>query len=351
MKNAPICKVLLVSPLPPPTGGIATWTTFFLEELLNAGLHCSLINISRKQKINSSSALNAVFDMINLLKILFRMLHSIIFDSVRIVHISTSLSKRGIIRDILFARLARLLRCAVIIHVHCEIHVIVEIYRHKSLVTQLLLIATEVIVLNKASQKFAVQEGVASCSIIPNFIKVAAPVPKVISKDIQIITFVGHITKYKGVNEITEAARKNPTIQFKLVGPTIEEGMLEEVPRNLIYLGSQTREFVSDLLKESDLFILPSYTEGFSIALLEAMNAGLPVIASDVGANSEMLADKGGVILETISEEAINNAIKTLSPRTLREAASAHNIRRVIDCYAAEVVIKTWIDKYKGYSA
>ena len=57
------------------------------------------------------------------------------------------------------------------------------------------------------------------------------------------------------------------------------------------------------------------------------------------------------VILETISEEAINNAIKILSPRTLREAASAHNIRRVTDCYAAEVVIKTWIGKYKGYSA
>lgn len=351
MKNAPVAKVLLVSPLPPPTGGIATWTTFFLNELLSAGLQCSLINISRKQTIDSSSVLNAMFDVVNLVKNLRQMLHSIIFDSVGIVHICTSLSRRGIIRDIFFASLARLLRCPVIIHVHCEIHGIVEIYRHKSLVRRLLLIATEVIVLNRASQKFAIQEGVANCSIIPNFIEVAAPLSKIITKDIQIITFVGHITKYKGVVEITEAARMNPTIQFKLVGPTIEEGMFEEAPRNLIYLGSQTRDFVSDLLKESDLFILPSYTEGFSIALLEAMNAGLPVIASDVGANSEMLAGKGGVILETISEEAISNAIKSLSPKTVRQAASEHNIRRVTDCYAAEVVIKTWIYKYKGYSA
>ena len=52
-------------------------------------------------------------------------------------------------------------------------------------------------------------------------------------------------------------------------------------------------------LDKADVFLFPSYTEGFSISLTEAMASGLPCIASDVGANQDMLENHGGILIKT----------------------------------------------------
>ena len=59
----------------------------------------------------------------------------------------------------------------------------------------------------------------------------------------------------------------------------------------VIFLGF--RNDVRDLLKSMDVFVLSSLTEGVSLGLLEAMAAGLPVVATDVGGNPEVI--KNGV--------------------------------------------------------
>ena len=59
---------------------------------------------------------------------------------------------------------------------------------------------------------------------------------------------------------------------------------------------------VSDVpafLNSLDIFVLPSRSEGMSMALLEAMAAGLPIVATDVASNGEVLADgKAGVLVQ-----------------------------------------------------
>ena len=59
------------------------------------------------------------------------------------------------------------------------------------------------------------------------------------------------------------------------------------------------------------MFILPSLVEGLSLSLLEAMACGLACIATDVGADGEVLADGAGVILST---QGVTTQLKTLLP-------------------------------------
>ncbi|MDX2273633.1 MAG: glycosyltransferase family 4 protein [Cyanobacteriota bacterium] len=62
------------------------------------------------------------------------------------------------------------------------------------------------------------------------------------------------------------------------------------------YVGDEQRRI--DILRGCDVFILPSLIEGLSLSLLEAMACGLAVVATDVGADGEVLADGAGILLE-----------------------------------------------------
>src|SRR5208283_4634706 len=101
---------------------------------------------------------------------------------------------------------------------------------------------------------------------------------------------------------------------------------------NLIITGARTD--IPDMLSVMDFFVLPSLLEGMSNSILEAMCAGLPVVASNVGGNPELVRHgQTGLIFESGSAEALKEKIETLifdSPRRIsmgrnaREAAKKH---------------------------
>ena len=74
-----------------------------------------------------------------------------------------------------------------------------------------------------------------------------------------------------------------------------------------------TRRDVPDLLNAMDIFVLPSYSEGVSLALLEAMAAGLPVIATSVGGTPEVVMDgENGLLIPPRDAEALAGALERL---------------------------------------
>lgn len=128
-----------------------------------------------------------------------------------------------------------------------------------------------------------------------------APEHKIVIMVARMVTQKNHPLALDIASEIT---RSCPDARFLFVGGGPDEDELKAraasagIAAKCLFLGR--RDDVPRLLGASDVAILPSYKEGFSNAVLEAMACGLPVIASDVGGNGEIIEHgTNGYLLET----------------------------------------------------
>lgn len=143
-----------------------------------------------------------------------------------------------------------------------------------------------------------------------------------IRADALVALCVSNFYPYKGHEELVEAAaRIVPAFQnviFLMVGR--DSGTMEAtrarvrargIEGSVRFVGSRTD--VPDLLRASDLFVHPSREEGFSNAILEAMAAGLPVVACDVGGNPEAVTDgETGRLVPSRNAAAFASAVAEL---------------------------------------
>jgi glycosyltransferase involved in cell wall biosynthesis len=114
-----------------------------------------------------------------------------------------------------------------------------------------------------------------------------------------LITTMGVIVRSKNfdmlVKMMPEVIKAIPQAKLVIVGGGPEYGRLVDLSRQLNvsnscwFLGQQ--RYVNSILLKSDVFILPSTSEGFSTVLLEAMKNKVPVIASNIAGNRELIQD------------------------------------------------------------
>ncbi|SER75236.1 Glycosyltransferase involved in cell wall bisynthesis [Vreelandella subterranea] len=130
--------------------------------------------------------------------------------------------------------------------------------------------------------------------------------------------FTGRLVENKGIFEILEALDHPDLIdrcQFVFAGdgPDVnrcKQIVYEKGLNNVFFVGSLATHSVKTLLEESDVFVFPSYYEGFPNSVLEALAQGLPVITTDVGALSESIrSGVNGTIIPPRSAESVRNAM------------------------------------------
>jgi glycosyltransferase involved in cell wall biosynthesis len=116
--------------------------------------------------------------------------------------------------------------------------------------------------------------------------------------------FVGRLSKEKGVLNLVDAWKSLPDIPLAIVGDGPARERLEAVaPSHIRFLGWRNPDEVRDLMAGAQALLMPSlWYEGFPMTLLEAFSAGLPVLASRLGALAE-LVDEGETGLQFASAD------------------------------------------------
>lgn len=162
--------------------------------------------------------------------------------------------------------------------------------------------------------------------------------------DDTIITYTGRLVKEKGIQKLTEAISllRSENIRVKLLvagNGDLYESVKAQADPDVILLGLLNFDQVVALLKETDIFCLPTdYPEGFPTSVLEAAACGCYVITTTRGGSRELILDESyGTILEENTAETIAAAIKkaVLDP-AYRQNASQKAHERLCNTFTWE---------------
>ena len=153
------------------------------------------------------------------------------------------------------------------------------------------------------------------------------------------LLFVGRLAAAKGLPILLEAVAKIEGATLDIAGDGPDRHMLEDKARSLgvsdrvAFLGYQSQQQVRELLKRTDVFALSSFAEGVPVVLMEAMAAGIPVVATRIAGIPELVRDEeNGLLIPPGDASATANAIqRLLEDADLRNRLSEFG-RKTIEC-------------------
>ena len=261
----------------------------------------------------------------------FMLALAIIFRHAAIVHVNTSLNKRAYWRDLAYVTVARLLGARVLYQVHggelperffARSRLLTSFLRFTLRIPDVVVVLAQIEL--EAYRRFVPAQEVV---LVPNGIDCHAfdGIPTVRSFPDQPLRllYIGRLAREKGVYEMLQGMRL--AYEMGVEARLIVAGNGAEGPRLRRYgqalgLGSRVcfagPVFGADkvkLLGGCDAFLLPSYSEGLPYALLESMAAGVPVIATPVGAIPDVVADgTHGFLVPPRDGKAIAEALAAL---------------------------------------
>lgn len=178
------------------------------------------------------------------------------------------------------------------------------------------------------------------------------------------LSLVANLKFGKGHSVLLEAIRRlraldeelatRVRVQFIGAGPLVGE-LREHVQRlglgdQVWFLGEQTPVRTLEIVSNSDLMVLPSFSEGLPVSVLEALGMGVPVVASRVGGIPEVIENGvNGVLVEPGDSEELANAIASL----MRDRAFSVKLGDsgrvcVLKKYDLPVVSRAWAALYRS---
>lgn len=377
-------KVLFIGPLPPPYSGPELSTKQLLESDLKDQFDIVFLNTnvrkdnSKKGTIDFSALLSVFTFNFNLFKLL-------LFKRPKVAyHLVTPTEIGWLGRDIWFIFQCKLFGVKRIIHFRGS-HLDINFKTFRSFSKSIIKMACK-----------AVDAAVVQSDCLRGQFKGLVPDHKVhvipntvdnlfktldrsrIAKTPQVL-FFGHLTKAKGYTDIVKVipkvAQQFPDVQFLFCGNIkrgepgvkynqltkerikyedpfeVEEGIVNsKYKENYKNLGIVSGDQKLDLIKQSWVFLLPSYSEGFSRSVLECMAAGLPIITTPVGANKDVIVhNDNGVLINPGDLEALeSNLIRLLGDETLRGRLAMNGKLTFDNDFQESKVVDKYVDLFNA---
>ncbi len=297
----------------PPRGGIAV--------VLNNYNH--FVYTVFQVIVNSGDG-NSLYKLWKAISALIKLFYKLIFNhEIRIVHIHTA-SYNSFKRSAWFVKLAKILGRKVVLHIHGG--GFKEYYAsNPEWITSILNKCDGIIALTPSWKDFflGVTDG-PIVTVIPNIVELPQKCRASYQDNCLHLLFLGLVTEAKGIFDLTEVLREHSSeMRGKVVlhiggnGKTdllcdyIKRSGIEDVVK---FEGWVSGNKKAELLSACDAFILPSYTEGLPISILEAMVYGKPVLSTPIGGIPEIIEHgKTGFLFDAGDKEAMFSAIKLLS--------------------------------------
>ena len=276
-----------------------------------------------------------------------------IFQNVKLVHIHMS-SRGSYLRKSLIIRLVKLLKGRVILHLHgSEFR---DFYtqecstRKQTHIRQTFEMSDAVVVLSTQWLDWA--KATLNKSDHVRVIYNAVPILNLNRTDIKsgLIVFLGRIGQRKGVLDLIHAFPKvlNACPEAELIlGGDGEIASFQKrakalgIADSIHFMGWVADKDKKALLAKADVYCLPSYNEGFPMGILEAMSAGVPVVASNAGGIPDAIEHKkDGLLIDAGDVDALADALITMiQNRELNEAYSASANAKFKERFSVEAVL------------
>ncbi len=170
--------------------------------------------------------------------------------------------------------------------------------------------------------------------------------------------FVGRYERRKGIEELNEVLKElnsesSTVFHVDFIGPIPDAKWLKIQSSKLKvhYHGSITNESkIKQILRDSDVLISPSWSEGMPTVILEAMASGCAIIATNVGAVAEQVDETNGWLIEAGNKNQLKKSILSainISDKKLLEMKKA-SVKKINKKFLWDDVIKSTIEKLKG---
>jgi len=351
-------RVTVVAQGPPALGGIPTFANTLLSHpTLSEQFRMSLLNTTRSAEhdggaASPGNALRGVTDAWCTFRIARRS---------DVVHVQTALVPAlPLLRALTLCGAARLGGAAVVCHVHsCRVNAGRPEYFTPSPWLRLMLrglrVAHHVCTVSKSgASALRPLVGNVPVTVVDNAVDVRSFTPSGAHRERATMLYVGTLSQRKGLPDLIAALELirvagHNNWQLDIVGGSAEVGAAEgQLIRSNVAAAGLTESLLGPLdadavrarLSSADIFVLPSYLEGQPLAVLEAMAAGLAVVATNVGANPDVIRDGvDGLLVEPGDVGGLADALtRLLTDPPLRSQLGAaararveerHDLRRL----------------------
>ena len=173
------------------------------------------------------------------------------------------------------------------------------------------------------------------------------------------ILFVGRHIERKGIRYLIDSAKLLPADKFEIrivgVGDLTEKHKQHAAQYpHVVFTGKLSPEDLTHEYSTANVFVLPAIvdhkgdTEGLGVVLIEAMELGLPIVASNVGGIPDVVVDgESGILVPEKDPEALADAFKRIaSDRSLTVSLLEGARRRIAECFTWDGIIARQIEVY-----